>query len=383
MEFHTGHPMYAVPLGLEDDDMFSPSGSSFSLSSSSYGPHTPTSGRSTPPRHSFDYASSFSSSIDGHSIELTPPSSATNSYFPFAFKGDGVSDFSQPGFPLTPSRSQLSFSGFSHNGYGVQLSPSQHVEYFCGDNLFQQPAVVSPQQQLPSSNGLENWRWPQDSHSPISFGEHTPKRPSVMVRHPPLKFEDEGDDINMRNKYIKENLSVEPSTVGLLPSPLHRVKDDSPPPPRQRHARMRAPKEAVNDVEPKATHRCIVPGCSYGPYRRNEHLKRHLKNEHGIGGEKEGYLCEFCPPEKSKDGQPKRFNRKDNWLQHIKLHMKNKSKNSRTEHNPGAIEVFNREQARINSSKKFKSRLNSSNNGRTTVNNKMRADSMDSMDSDL
>ncbi|KAK4640166.1 hypothetical protein QC761_604600 [Podospora bellae-mahoneyi] len=384
MEFHTGHPLYAVPLGLEDDDMFSPSGSSFSLSSSSYGPHTPTSGRSTPPRHSFDYASSFSSSIDGHSIELTPPSSASNSYFPFAFKGDGISDFSQPGFPLTPSRgSQLSFGSFSHNGYGgVQLSPSQHVEYYCGDNLFQPPhAMVSPQQQLPSSNGLENWRWPQDSHSPISFGEHTPKRPSLMVRHPPLKFEDEGEDIDMRNKYLKDSLSVEPSAVGLLPSPIHRIKDNPPPPPRQRHGRIRAQRggKSVDDVERKATFRCIVPGCYYGPYRRNEHLKRHLKNEHGIGGEKEGWVCEFCPPEKSKDGQPKRFNRRDNWKQHIRLHAKSKSKNSRTEYNPEAIEVFNREQARINSSKKFKSRVM----GKGLGGNKMRGESMDSVDSDL
>ncbi|KAK4175720.1 hypothetical protein QBC36DRAFT_301754 [Triangularia setosa] len=380
MEFHTGHPMCAVPLGLEDDDMFSPSGSSFSLSSSSYGPHTPTSGRSTPPRGSFDYASPFSSSIDGHSIELTPPSSATNLYFPFAFKGDGVSDFGQPAFPVPPSRSQLSFSNFSHNGYGVQLSPSQHVEYFCGDNLFQQPVVVSPQQQLPSSNGWDqDWRWPQgDSHNPISFGEHTLKRPGVMVRHPPLKFEDEGEDIDMRNKCLKENFSLDPSAMGLLPSPLHRVKDDSSPSPKQRHTRIkdvkRAARESVDgmDKEPKAIHRCIVPGCSYGPYRRNEHLKRHLKNEHGIGGQKEGFVCEFCPPEKSKDGKPKRFNRRDNWKQHIKLHMKPRGKNSRTEHNVEAIEVFNREQARINCSKRFKSRSNKA--------LKTRAESMNSLD---
>ncbi|KAK0748526.1 hypothetical protein B0T21DRAFT_407034 [Apiosordaria backusii] len=385
MEFHTGHPMCSVPLGLDDDDMFSPSGSSFSLSSSSYGPHTPTSGRSTPPQNSFDYGSSFASSIDGHSIELTPPSSATNSYFPFAFKGDGVSDFShQPAFPLTPSRSQLSFPSFSHHsgygGGGVQLSPSQHVEYFCGDNLFQLPVVVSPQQQLPSSSsGWESWRWPQgDSHSPISFGEHTPKRPSVMVRHPPLKFEAEEEDMEMRKKYMmKENHhSLEPSAMGLLPSPLHRIKEDpsSPPPPfysssssssssRQRHARMRDSKRGVKDgidgggggrggVEPKAMHRCPVPGCTYGPYRRNEHLKRHLRT-HGIGGDQEEWICEFCPPAK-----PKTFNRRDNFTAHIKLHTRPKGKNSRTEYNVAAIEVYNREQARISCSKKFRGKKN-------------------------
>ncbi|KAK4205737.1 hypothetical protein QBC40DRAFT_336037 [Triangularia verruculosa] len=370
MEFHTGHPMCAIPLGLDDDDMFSPSGSSFSLSTSSYGPHTPTSGRSTPPRGSFNYASSFTSSMDGHSIELTPPSSATNSYFPFAFKGDGVSDFGQPGFPLTPSRSQLSYPSFSHNEYGVQLSPSQQGGYFCGDNLFQQPVVVSPQQQLPPNNGwCENWRWPQDSHSPINFGEHTPKRPSVMVRHPPLKFEDEGQDMDMRKKYLKENLSIEPSAMGLLPSPLHRVKDDSPPP-RQRQPRVkdskRAPKEPVDGVVPKAVHRCIVPNCTYGPYRRHEHLKRHLRNAHGIGGEQEEYICPFCPVEKSKDGKPKRFNRRDNWKNHIELHNKPRSKNSRTEHNEGAMEVLKREQDRILRSKKFKVKVNNNRPLKTT-----------------
>ncbi|KAK7937525.1 C2H2 type zinc finger domain protein [Apiospora aurea] len=69
---------------------------------------------------------------------------------------------------------------------------------------------------------------------------------------------------------------------------------------------------------PKAVHACDFPGCEkQTAFKRREHLRRHQSSKHGLG-EKLG--CEFCD---------KKFNRRDNWRQHLRLHMESNGKRTK------------------------------------------------------
>ncbi|KAG7410369.1 C2H2 type master regulator of conidiophore development brlA [Fusarium oxysporum f. sp. raphani] len=88
----------------------------------------------------------------------------------------------------------------------------------------------------------------------------------------------------------------------------------------QRQIRHRATSDASKDI-----HRCEFPGCSW-TFRRNEHLKRHMKTLHREAPE--SFFCEFC----GKNG----FSRRDNLKTHRKLHARQPSRKCRVEFVPGA-----------------------------------------------
>ncbi|KAG7285564.1 hypothetical protein NEMBOFW57_010193 [Staphylotrichum longicolle] len=107
---------------------------------------------------------------------------------------------------------------------------------------------------------------------------------------------------------------------------------------------------AVDSIEPKSTFKCPVAGCKAKPYRRNEHMKRHMKSVHG----KALYPCSWCKHV---------ANRMDNLEAHIKLHTLVRPKSGgkpRVDYYPGAVlqyeEMMKKNESRRRRSKKLKKR---------------------------
>lgn len=81
--------------------------------------------------------------------------------------------------------------------------------------------------------------------------------------------------------------------------------------------------------------KCIVPGCPSRPFKRSEHLKRHVTTHHE---NKDAFPCEFCG---------RSFNRKDNWRSHLKLHTVSRGKNARTDYYAKAVRVYDEEMRKV------------------------------------
>ncbi|OAA57565.1 Zinc finger, C2H2-type/integrase, DNA-binding protein [Niveomyces insectorum RCEF 264] len=81
--------------------------------------------------------------------------------------------------------------------------------------------------------------------------------------------------------------------------------------------------------------KCIVKNCPSRPFKRSEHLKRHVTTHHD---NKDAFPCEFCG---------RVFNRKDNWRSHLKLHTVARGKNARTDYFPKAVRVFDEEMRKV------------------------------------
>ncbi|KAI3568021.1 hypothetical protein IWW34DRAFT_710909 [Fusarium oxysporum f. sp. albedinis] len=101
--------------------------------------------------------------------------------------------------------------------------------------------------------------------------------------------------------------------------------------------RSRRRNKGKSGIEPLRTlqrniHRCEFPGCSW-TFRRNEHLKRHMKTLHREAPE--SFFCEFC----GKNG----FSRRDNLKTHRKLHARQPSRKCRVEFVPGAALIVQQE----------------------------------------
>ncbi|KAK8012209.1 hypothetical protein PG989_000469 [Apiospora arundinis] len=87
---------------------------------------------------------------------------------------------------------------------------------------------------------------------------------------------------------------------------------------------------------PKSVHVCSFPGCkNRTAYKRREHLQRHQNTKHGLGPEAE---CDFCG---------RKFNRKDNWMQHLRLHTEPNRPAARTNFHFGALLKYKEERSKI------------------------------------
>lgn len=302
---HADMSMCNIHVDFSDDADFSfnslSSGcSSASISGSSYassslGPHTPTSGRSTPPLSaSLDFGSSFASSVDTVPFDLTPPSSATSTYFPVALKSNNVSDFSYTGFPITPSRAHFGFPGHPLNSCGGQLTPSQTMDYgFFMSDLGPHPLLSTPY-------GLNHGGQPSDTCSlwvhaegPISFEEHSPSRfirgaqsiklelDEDMMVPQSVKLESEEDmmfSVAARRRARMEEVRLKTTALrdaqqGVQPNARARIKAGK----QLRTLVAGSSSVAMENIQP-GKFKCPHEGCKTGPYRRNEHLKRHIQS---------------------------------------------------------------------------------------------------------
>jgi hypothetical protein len=324
----TGMSMCNMHLDFNDDVDFDfsslpagcPSGSisGSSYASSSLGPHTPTSGRSTPPfSTSFDFGSSFASSVDSVPFDIATPSSATSTYFPMTPEAAPVSDYAYPVFPVTPSRGQLGFPGHPLSGCGTQLTPSQsmHCNFLANQfgappSLSTAPSVMTQFEHLSVPDMASHWAYPD---SPISFNQQPAPRlvdsaqsiKQEFVQLVKQEFEDDSMPLSTTTP------SSSARKLALMGQARHRttaLQHAQQCPPRSkvrttRVQRVRKPCAArvtddndgndnrdsdnddeddgfdftVDSVEPKSTFKCPVEGCKAKPYHRNEHMKRHMK----------------------------------------------------------------------------------------------------------
>ncbi|KAK1761258.1 hypothetical protein QBC47DRAFT_356355 [Echria macrotheca] len=299
--------------------------SSFASSSSSdFGPYTPTSERSR--SHESDFAmSSFSSSIDPFSFDLTPPSSALSAYFQIGSKDESAHDLFhaqipttpvrntglpgakaestfdmfQPRLPITPTRDQ-EMRYVSSSSYGTQLTPSQSMG--CFYNPFSGELEPSPFPPTPiqTTQPGESWgtgsiwvqpdspgRWPGDFSPATRIKQKAEVSTCLSLLStqrksaPKLKKETAAPDspsIGRKRTRSSKNADTVVTKDGLV----------------------------VSRTLPRKF-RCQYHGCTR-QYERKEHLKRHVQSNH----EGQEFKCLYCP---------KIFNRSDNKVAHLKLHF--------------------------------------------------------------
>ncbi|KAK3906470.1 hypothetical protein C8A05DRAFT_40742 [Staphylotrichum tortipilum] len=345
-------PVCNLPLGLGDDAGFDfkslPSGcptgsvSGSSYASSSFDPHTPTSGRSPPPfTTSFDFGSSFTLTLDPGPVDLTPPPSSAGSsaaahstYFPMTPKTAGsIPDFVYPGFPITPSRAQFDFFRNQLNTSGPQLTTPQPT-MDCSFLLNQ----LSPHQIMSTTPPITT----QFDH----ISEARPASQENKVMTPPTSERKRALMGEARHR-----------TTALQHAQQCSSPNQRPPVKRERKARAVVTEDggsfAVDSVEPASTFKCPMAGCKVKPYRRNEHMKRHVVSVHG------GSLfpCGWCKH---------MANRRDNWVAHLKLHTLVRAKSGgkpRVDFYPGAVmqyaEEMKKNQSRRRQTGKVKGRQTS------------------------
>ncbi|KAK5660656.1 hypothetical protein OQA88_12020 [Cercophora sp. LCS_1] len=278
---------------------------SFSSASSSFGPWTPTSGRSTPPGSDpLDYTTSFSA--DPYpSLDFTPPSSAMSSYFPMEIKGESPCELFQPRLPVTPSRAQADFYSFSFGSCNSQTTPSQMQFYpFCGELA---PSPL-PATTLPSTQLDQNW---DTSSTWIHADDEKPI------------FEDWLQPASLNRRLFQ---TTQETTTALHQSMAQQsplTRKGRPSRTSKRSADMVTDSGIPITTAPSGRFFCNFDGCNRG-YQRKEHLKRHIESIHN----KKEFSCEFC-------NHP--FNRNDNRKPHYELHTKRDRKNGRVKYHPGAL----------------------------------------------
>ncbi|KAK3344347.1 hypothetical protein B0T25DRAFT_573295 [Lasiosphaeria hispida] len=302
-------------FGFDSQALGFPPSSAHSFSSaSSSGPYTPTSGRSTPRNaDSVDFSSSFASSVDPFSFDLTPPSSASiSTFFPVEWKTGDACDFFQTGLPITPSRSHMELSGLPYNNYDNQYTPAQPFDlYPFANGLGPSPLPPTPVQVVQVKQEWDQWsNWDHVQESPISFEELG-------------GFEKHGmtDLVGAVGRRLFTDTVKEKTTA------LQRVQNDS-----SLRARKRARPEKLMNVpfkkEGKNENFCHYPGCDR-KYKKKEHLKRHVDSAH----KEAKHECSFCG---------RIFNRTDNRKQHLLLHSVDR-KSGRVRFEEGAAEKLEAE----------------------------------------
>lgn len=336
----------AMELKVEVDDRFSLSApptftcpsttSSFSSASSSYDPFTPTSGRSSPNRRSsVDFDSFYS---DPAGFDMTPPSSAVSSYFPMhqSMKGDMEPDYLPNGMPVTPSRYNNNLMDPSMHSWHGPLTPTHSMDmYTFAESMGSSPFMVpTPAHSLYNGNGCDvPTLWSMGMDSPVTFENH----PSPLKSMAALR--DDGSPYAFNNRSRRRLFMEEAQQKSNV---LQRMQQAAHMPLRSSGKRDRTGAivpSGDNGVSVQriaaGAFKCDVPGCSSKPFKRMEHLKRHVDTTHK---NKKNFPCKYCSH---------KFNRQDNWRQHLKLHTEKRGRNSRTNYHPDALQDFEEEKKRI------------------------------------
>ncbi|KAI1330617.1 hypothetical protein F5Y16DRAFT_339099 [Xylariaceae sp. FL0255] len=318
---------------LEDDFSFCNSSGSFSsasTTSSSQEVFTPTSGCSTPgiPPMLMDHESMTSSGFS-----LTPPPSTFGGYYASEAKSEASRYPTYDTMSATPSRktsvqnSVVDFD-FAHlmitPSAGSSHQPANHPNYGhyqFGDRITSPPldTVPPPYQEHLGYEISQSWSWPTDS--PVNIFDRHDSPGAQLPRDGSLR-----DRSNVPPPYFQGNdrRQIAINDVQQRTAALQKVQ-------ARRTAKRRSQKNTsmMGDIPvlkcEKGAHYCCYPGCESKPFKRQEHMKRHIDTVHS-----DRYVrCPFC-----KEGKPKKFNRQDNFRQHLGLHT---TKNTgRTEYAEGA-----------------------------------------------
>ncbi|KAJ4306665.1 hypothetical protein N0V88_000029 [Collariella sp. IMI 366227] len=315
--------MCNMRLDFDDETEFhfrdlSPDCSTSSISgascASSYGSPAPTSGRSTP---SFStaldfgpsFSSSFVSSVDSNSFDLSPPSSATSTYFPMSPKHAHASEFAYPGLPMT-----------HHFSCPPPMPHSQAIDWSFYMNPLSQPMLTTlsaapTYEHIPAP--VSHWA---HTDSPISFQKsplqitppHTVKqepREDMMAR--------ESSTAAARKRARAESLRLQQQVQH------HHYHHEQPAAPSHSHKHEKQhlpPLSTTDDLDVEADD-VVEPG----KYRCPEESK-HDKDEII-------YACNWCN---------RKVNRKDNFISHLKLHTV-PGRKARVKYEPGAVAQYQEE----------------------------------------
>lgn len=352
---------------------FNPPLLSSSASSPTYDsadPFTPQSGRSTPHGSSVDIGDSFSShsSYSPHGsfsfVDPPPPMPMSKGHYNTR---TGQVEMALPysaSMPLTPTRQQSGYSGMELD-YNTMLqitldqqcmpgmSPSHNggmVDHYATPQDLQSSPfnMPTPSRSLPSSTPNNGGSmWPSDSPI-VMFGSHNTPSPSPaqltptkreggsptsphsarsFQRHSRPMAEAQRTAMALQ-RYVNEKMRREQRDMAHYKA----VKMD------QRHLHHSKSKDDFDSVlvdrkvlVPSPRERCDFMGCRK-TYQKKEHLKRHQRAAHSIGGTPEMYAC---PAE----GCGKVFkDRFDNFKQHLRIHRDGKS--TRTPYSEEAAQLF-------------------------------------------
>jgi len=255
---------------------YPPSSTSSFSSDASFGPYTPTSGRSTPPGcDGMNIDTSFTSSVDPFSFDLTPPSSAMSAYFQIDMKPEDSCGFFQPRLLATPSRSQLGLSSLPYGSEANPHTPSQSLD-FCtfATALDPSPLPLTPMRSAQVGESWETWAMWAQPESPISFEkQQSPFQHPTAVKHErktPLSFVP--DDFSRRRLF---------DTAKERTTALQHIQQESPMRERVRPTK-KEPKIVMMDglpVEKISDDKffCNWVGCTKR-FQKKEHLVRHISS---------------------------------------------------------------------------------------------------------
>ena len=300
MEYSDGENYNFNSQAMGSQSGCSNNGSSYSTST--YGPYTPTSARSTPPRsNSLDFGSSFASSVDSYPFDITPPSSAVSAYFPLDMAtGDG-SEYFETGITATPSRNAVGYNGLASNCGGQMSLTPQTMDFYSFASDTCTPTMVPTSMQVIQS-GAQPWdswsMWGQTSNSPVDFHHRqTPMATRTFRSMDTVKQEDLTSPSNCSSTSgLRSEVSMSPTCYSALAArrrvsvedastALQRVQGDASPSLRPKlRAELRRTESYSSMVTddgiqvktiPSSKSKCDYPGCTARPFKRVEHMKRH------------------------------------------------------------------------------------------------------------
>ncbi|KAI1084564.1 hypothetical protein F5B20DRAFT_211046 [Whalleya microplaca] len=301
--------------------------SSSSNASSLPDPFTPTSGRSTPGLRFISMEHDSVSYPPPGGFDLTPPTSAFGGYFPSDVKSESPHYVDNGDMSPSLSRKssvQATTMGFEYAHMLPASMVSQHNSlesanpralghYSFADQITSPPFPISTPGYTLEGASCEMssmWAWPGDGSESFFARDNSPS--SSPARHIHSR-ENGGLNPAYFSSHGKRRFNME--EVQQKTSALHQIQHDHRlHMKRQRMAHNRGLPGGIQRIPP-GTHRCLVPGCPKKPFKRQEHLKRHMLTCHTPDAVLT--CCPFCD---------RPFNRKDNYRQHLRLHtLKNRS----------------------------------------------------------
>lgn len=261
------------------------SNGSFSDVSSAYNPFTPTSGCSTPLRRSTSaFDASFSSYTDSGSFDLTPPSSAVSTQFPYDFKSNAHQNMLFHNLPSTPSKynNMMVDVGLDSHHLNGQLTPPHGMNFLPFSSLHTGP-FSSPCHTLDGEDPENVDRlWSQiAAETPIDFGE-AQRMQSVYEPNSMSQSHQNMASPSYRAQFSSTRRHVHMTDAQKKAAALQNVQQQKSP----RHKNRSRPRKAKNPSRPIPMCGPVknIPlrqfycdqGCSGKAYSRQEHLKRHF-----------------------------------------------------------------------------------------------------------
>ncbi|KAI3327848.1 hypothetical protein HD806DRAFT_484163 [Xylariaceae sp. AK1471] len=332
--------------------------SSASTASSSQDPFTPTSGRSTPGLQPILMDHDNVVCGTSTSFGLTPPASAFSGYFPSETKSDSHHYMSYESLSATPSRRASMQAGAmdfecapmmptptaSRNASIQSTNPQSLGHQHYADQMISPPLEFPPPPYSLDNSAYDvapSWTWPGDS--PVNFFERHDSPGTANLQDVSLRESHYGLPQHFQ---LHEMRRLCLDGVQQKTTALHRVQQRYRTSKRSRIQKTTMIGEKSVVVFAKGLHRCQEAACvDRKPFKRQEHLKRHLTTVHGDQDEI-NTTCIFCS---------KVFNRKDNWRSHLALHTKRQS-SGRTNYFEGAQAVLDEEMRKTKQRKQPKKR---------------------------